>query len=115
VLLNELNTFIKCSENRVLLPLFELENLRFPDFTNIVKLCFDLRFFGSSFNKLCNLLRESVELKLDEIIKAEIFRFEFNILLGETHQLFPMSIHHEFGVELSNQRKNGIHILNSFS
>jgi hypothetical protein len=85
VLLNELNAFIKCSENWVLLPLFELENLSFPDFTDIVKLCFDLCFFGSSLNKLCNLLRESVELKLDEIIKAELWRIELNSLLGETH------------------------------
>jgi hypothetical protein len=115
VLLNELNAFIKCSENWVLLPLFEFKNLSFPDFTDTVNFCFDLSFFGSTFNKLCNLLRESVELKLDEIIKAEVFRFEFNSLLGETHQLFPMSIHHEFGVEFSNQRKNSIHVLDSFS
>ena len=73
VLLNELNAFIKSSKNWVLLPLFELENLGFPNFADVVKFGLDLGFFGSSLNKLSDLLRESMELKLNEIIKAELW------------------------------------------
>jgi hypothetical protein len=70
--LNVLNNFIHSTENWVLVPFFELEELSFPNFNNNLKFALDLGFFGSSINELLNLLREFMELKLDEIIKAEL-------------------------------------------
>jgi hypothetical protein len=71
--LNELNNFIHSTENWVLVPFFELEVLSFPNFDNNLKFGLDLGFFGSSINELLNLLREFMELKFDEIIKAELW------------------------------------------
>jgi len=71
--LNEFNNFIHSSENWVLVPFFELEVLSFPNFDNNLKFGLDLGFFGSSINELLNLLREFMELKFDEIIKAELW------------------------------------------
>ena len=115
VLLNEFNNFIHATKNWVFIPFFECENLSFPNGRDVIKLGFDLSFFGSSLNKFNNFLIESMKLKFDEIIKTELWRTELNVLLGESHQLFPMSLHHEFGVEFSDQRKNSVHILDSFS
>jgi hypothetical protein len=71
--LNELNNFIHSTENWVLVPFFELEVLSFPNFDTNLKFGLDLGFFGSSINELLNLLREFMELKFDEIIKAELW------------------------------------------
>jgi len=71
--LNEFNNFIHSTENWVLVPFFELEELSFPNFNNNLKFALDLGFFGSSINELLNLLREFMELKFDEIIKAELY------------------------------------------
>ena len=71
--LDELNNFIHSTENWVLVPFFELEVLSFPNFDNNLKFGLDLGFFGSSINELLNLLREFMELKFDEIIKAELW------------------------------------------
>jgi hypothetical protein len=71
--LNEFNNFIHCTKNWVFIPFFELEVLTFPDFYDYLKLSFDLSFFGSSINKLLNFFRESVKLKCDKILKAELW------------------------------------------
>jgi hypothetical protein len=85
VLFNELNDFIHTTKDWILIPFFEFENLSFPNSGDDVKLCLDLSFFSCTLNKLCNFLRKSVELKLNEIIKTELWRVELNGLLGETH------------------------------
>lgn len=71
--LNVFNNFIHSTENWVLVPFFELEVLSFPNFNNNLKFGLDLGFFGSSINELLNLLREFMELKFDEISKAELY------------------------------------------
>jgi hypothetical protein len=70
--LNVLNNFIHSTENWVLVPFFEIEELCFPNFNNVLKFEIDFGFLTSSINELLNLLREFMELKLDEIIKAEL-------------------------------------------
>ena len=71
--LNEFNNFVHCSENWVLIPFFELEVLCLPDINDNLKFGFNLGFFSSSVNKLLNLLRESMELKLNEIFKSKLW------------------------------------------
>jgi hypothetical protein len=65
VLFNELNNFFHSSKDWVFIPLIEYESLGFPNCGDVVKLDLDLRFFGCTFNKLSNLLSESMELELD--------------------------------------------------
>ena len=71
--LNVFNDFIHSTENWVLVPFFELEELCFPNFNNNLEFGLNLGFFGGSINELLNLLRESMELKFDKIIKAELW------------------------------------------
>ena len=71
--LNEFNDFIHSTENWVLVPFFELEVLSFPNFNDNLEFGLNLGFFGSSINELLNFLGEFMELKLDKIVKAELW------------------------------------------
>lgn len=100
MLLNKLNDLIERAQDGDLLVVLELEYLLIPACLDGVELGLDLGFLLCSVYELCYLLGVSVELELDQIIKAELWRVECDALLGGAHEPLPVPLLHELRVKL---------------
>jgi len=107
-----LNDLIHDTKNWYLFVVFEDQNTGLPNFLDCVKFLFNLIFLLGSIDNFCYFLRIVKELELNKVLEAELWAFESNFFLGNLHKFFPMSFHHEFGMKLGNQRKDGVHVLN---
>lgn len=91
----------------------EFELLLLPDLLNLVDVCFDLGFLLSAVYEFINLLGVFVKFELDQVIETEAWRVEVNRALSDSHQLLPVTFLHELGMQLRDQGKNRVHVLNS--
>jgi hypothetical protein len=113
MLLNKLNNLSKITKDWDLVILFKLELLVFPGGLDDVQFCFNFGLFLGTIDQFCYLLCVPVESELEEVLKAEAWRLEVNLLACDSHQFLPMPLLHELGMQLRNQRQDGVHVLDS--
>jgi hypothetical protein len=70
---NEFNNFIHSSKNWILVPFFEAKVLLLPNFDNNLEFGLNLSFFGGSIDEILDLFGKLMKLKLDKIVKAELW------------------------------------------
>lgn len=94
------NDIIHNTKDWYFLVVFEDENTSFPNLLDGVEFLLDLVFLLGSIDKLSYFFSKVEQLELNEVLEAELCALEFDFLLGNLHEFFPMSIHHEFRVKL---------------
>jgi len=107
-----LNNLIHYTKGWYFFVVFEDKNACLPNLLDGIKLLFDFVLLLGSIDNFSDFLSIFKELKLNKVLKAELWILEFDVFLSNLHKFFPMSLHHEFGMKLRNQRKDGVHVLN---